>query len=384
MSQAIKSWSFRSGFTGFSLPVNIFLPTSQIESVASIFANVHYLYDAFNALKSDEKEPSLSKTQRLERFKFIISFVYSGFYHVLNELKLFNPLLGETFQGYFEDGTEVYIEHINHSPPMEAFYICNKRLNFKIYGTLVSGGKRPRNRQMPRLVIATNGLNQGVIKKFGSEVIMLLTGIFTLELHNEKIYFEFPALKNIGMLSDSRKSFPKNQMTVVDPASRLRSVIFFGDLKELDQIEGLITDLPLDLDVQGDVLANKKLPHNKKRSLVQIGFNDIIGGSKKISLKSFKKKYAKSKTAKKSEIPIKGSWISNLLIDSKEFWNPNRNKFACKLVQDPLPSDVRFREDILWLKQGNFQQAQQWKLKIESVMRNERKRREEMSKQALN
>lgn len=141
MGQAIKSWSFRSGFTGFSLPVNIFIPTSHIECVTGIFGNVHYLYDAFNALKMDESEPSLCKSQRLERFKFVISFVFSGFFHVVNELKLFNPLLGETFQGYFEDGTEVYIEHINHSPPMEAFYIRNQRLDFKIYGTLVSGGR---------------------------------------------------------------------------------------------------------------------------------------------------------------------------------------------------------------------------------------------------
>ena len=141
MGQAIKSWSFRSGFTGFSLPVNIFNPTSHIELLTNLFGNVHYLYDAFNALKLDETEPSLSKSQRLERFKYVISFAFSGFYHVLSELKLFNPLLGETFQGYFEDGTEIYIEHINHSPPMECFYICNSRLDFKIYGTLVSGGK---------------------------------------------------------------------------------------------------------------------------------------------------------------------------------------------------------------------------------------------------
>ena len=140
MSQAIKSWSFRSGFTGFSLPVKIFLPMSQIEIIPNIFGNIHYLYDAFNALKPDEKEPSLARTQRLERFKYIISFIYSGFYHSANECKMFNPLLGETFQGFFDDGTEIYIEHIHHSPPMDSFYINNPRLGFKVYGTLISAG----------------------------------------------------------------------------------------------------------------------------------------------------------------------------------------------------------------------------------------------------
>lgn len=147
MGQAIKSWSFRSGFKSFSLPVNIFLPMSHIQLVGGLFGNVHYLYDAFNAFNPDEREPALSKVQRLERLKYVISFVFSGFFHVVHELKLFNPLLGETLQGFFEDGTEVCVEHIHHSPPKEAFYICNRRLGFKLYGTLVSGGRRPANRR---------------------------------------------------------------------------------------------------------------------------------------------------------------------------------------------------------------------------------------------
>lgn len=140
MSQAIKSWSFRKGFTGFSLPAKIFSPLSQMEFIPRMFGNIHFLYDAFNALKPDEKEPMLCKAQRLERLKYILSFIYSGFYHAASESKPFNPLLGESFQGYYDDGTEICIEHINHSPPMDSFYICNSRLGFKIYGTLISGG----------------------------------------------------------------------------------------------------------------------------------------------------------------------------------------------------------------------------------------------------
>lgn len=140
MGQALKSWSFRSGFSGFSLPVKIFLPDSQVKNVPHIFGNFQYLYDAFNAFKPDETEPSIIKSQKLERMKYIISFIFSGFYHGATECKLFNPYLGETFQGYFDDGTQVYVEHINHSPPMDSFYICNERTGIKVYGTLVSAG----------------------------------------------------------------------------------------------------------------------------------------------------------------------------------------------------------------------------------------------------
>lgn len=51
---------------------------------------------------------------------------------------------------------------------------------------------------------------------------------------------------------------------------------------------------------------------------------------------------------------IKGSWLKNLIIDNKVFWDidqdipdryiPNMNSLA--------PSDWRYREDLIWLKYG--------------------------------
>lgn len=37
--------------------------------------------------------------------------------------KPFNPLLGETFQGKFYDGTKFYMEHTSHHPPITNFLI---------------------------------------------------------------------------------------------------------------------------------------------------------------------------------------------------------------------------------------------------------------------
>ena len=209
---------------------------------------------------------------------------------------------------------------------------------------------------------------------------MVFSGTFTIEIHGEKIFFEFPVLKNTGMLSENRKSFPKQQMVVIDPTSRLRSIIFFGDKKQLDEVEGVITDIPLNMDITGDLQTNKILPVSKKKRLIKIGFNDLISDPKKASLKSFKKKFNQKKE-KKTNLSIEGSWISNLIINSKEFWSPEMKKFSYKLVEDPIPSDSRFREDVLWLRKKNFGQSQKWKVKIENVMRQERKQREEMNKQ---
>jgi len=37
--------------------------------------------------------------------------------------KPFNPLLGETLQGHYDDGTTFYCEHTSHHPPISNFLV---------------------------------------------------------------------------------------------------------------------------------------------------------------------------------------------------------------------------------------------------------------------
>lgn len=39
----------------------------------------------------------------------------------LNQRQPLNPILGETFQGSFSDGTQIYLEQVSHHPPISAF-----------------------------------------------------------------------------------------------------------------------------------------------------------------------------------------------------------------------------------------------------------------------
>jgi hypothetical protein len=41
--------------------------------------------------------------------KLCITFAVSGLYKNTRQLKPFNPILGETLQGYFQDGTSINI-----------------------------------------------------------------------------------------------------------------------------------------------------------------------------------------------------------------------------------------------------------------------------------
>lgn len=47
---------------------------------------------------------------------------------------------------------------------------------------------------------------------------------------------------------------------------------------------------------------------------------------------------------------IEGSWLKNLKIGNNEIWNIDKFKpMRQKPVPNPIPSDCRFREDLIWL-----------------------------------
>lgn len=55
---------------------------------------------------------------------------------------------------------------------------------------------------------------------------------------------------------------------------------------------------------------------------------------------------------------IEGSWLSSLNIGGIEYWNIDKAEPKRPIpLPNALPSDVRFREDLLWLKKGNEQDA---------------------------
>ena len=47
---------------------------------------------------------------------------------------------------------------------------------------------------------------------------------------------------------------------------------------------------------------------------------------------------------------ITGHWTEDLFIDGVKYWNINEHKgFKIRPVKNPLPSDCRFREDLVHL-----------------------------------
>lgn len=112
------------GVVSISLPVRIFETRSALERCGDLWTcGPKYL-------------PLAGKTNDpVERLKFIMCFMIGSMYIVTRQKKPFNPILGETFQAYWPDGTLIYMEHISHHPPISSFLVEHPDGLFKIEGS---------------------------------------------------------------------------------------------------------------------------------------------------------------------------------------------------------------------------------------------------------
>lgn len=69
-------------------------------------------------------------------------------------------------------------------------------------------------------------------------------------------------------------------------------------------------------------------------------------------------KMSEIKDIQKEICEVNGSWLENLVIDNKEYWNMKTMEPMKPIpIPNPLQSDPRYREDLLWLKRGNENHA---------------------------
>ena len=106
-----------------SLPVKIFEPVSTLQRIVDLFSFAPtYLKRA-----AELSDP-------VERMKLVITNAISAAYLCSKQMKPFNPILGETLQGEFPDGTEVYCEHTSHHPPIANFHFHPKDKAYEFWG----------------------------------------------------------------------------------------------------------------------------------------------------------------------------------------------------------------------------------------------------------
>lgn len=117
-----------------SLPIRIFEPRTLLERVA----------DGWNYAPTLLKKAALS-ADPLERMKFVIAFVAGGFHFCAGQLKPFNPILGETYEATYADGTQVFIEHVSHHPVKSAFTLTGPKRLYELSGVYEFESATSRN-----------------------------------------------------------------------------------------------------------------------------------------------------------------------------------------------------------------------------------------------
>mmetsp|Transcript_3057 Transcript_3057/g.3739 ORF Transcript_3057/g.3739 Transcript_3057/m.3739 type:complete len:342 (+) Transcript_3057:205-1230(+) len=126
LKQLAKNILTGQGLVSISLPVRIFQPKSLLERIIDAISFVPTFFS--KACKTNDE---------VLRMKYVISFIVSGLYMSADLRKPFNPILGETFEGYFKDGTRIYMEHTCHHPPISSYLVeGTAEYPFRMYGSV--------------------------------------------------------------------------------------------------------------------------------------------------------------------------------------------------------------------------------------------------------
>ncbi len=301
------------GLVRMSLPIRIFDTKSMIQKIGEFFANLGQLH------KACELEPGI------ELFKHVISYYCGNYLYGIDSRKPFNPLLGETLQGFYLDGTKLYIEHLNHDPPIDQLLFVNSNKNFRIAAKF-----------------------ETVPKVSSNELKLNFKGVVETDIKGNKIYCTLPFLINKGLVFGTNKIVLDDYFYFHYPSQGLKAYIKVGQGPRVDSLNGAIyqsTDSP---DLQPERFASNIFPSFKPKKLSQ----------------------------EKLLSTISGFWLEKLEFDGMPYWTHEQKGFKIHMEDDVLPSDWRFREDLLWLMYGNSVYAQAWKLKLEDLFREWKKMRE--------
>eukprot|EP00347_Sterkiella_histriomuscorum_P010009 403339035 len=261
----------------------------------------------------------------LERFKLSISYALSSLYCSLKQQKPFNPLLGETYQASFTDNTRVYCEHTSHHPPISNYLIEDSSELYQVSGYYEFKAK-----------ISGNNL---IMRNEGPNNIRFSDG--------QTITYEYPVTKLGGMLWGDRVLNIEGHMVFEDKQNELKAVVIFHH-------------------------------HRYDKFIGQIYHKDV-------NVKPSKKdpsKLSDLKDVAKVICEINGSIFENLTIGGQEYWNIDTMEPMKALpIPNALPSDPRYREDLIWLKRDNENYSQIWKTRLEIQQRYERKLRQDANQQ---
>ena len=265
---------------------------------------------------------------KIERLKWVTVYLMSFLHFSVIQIKPFNPIIGETFQCRI--GTiDYYIEQtVNHPITLN---IYGKEINgeFIIYGHLIT------------------------------DASVFLNSLYTSRLGKCYIKFKDGTLFRVIM--------PPITLKGLSLGDRLFNFIDKGLVLDLtNNLCSYITMNPEELGFFESFFKSKKsFPDYFRGNIVEIKDVTIDENGGNHILKKNAKTYGN----------IEGEWTSFISFDGVEYWNNNMKTLKLFSHEFTLPSDGRFRPDLINLIEGNEDQSQIEKEKLEVRQRQDRKLR---------
>jgi len=311
---------------GISLPLSIFEPHSMLEKVA-----LNFIY-APNFLG-----PVASIPDALEQFRCTLTFWLASLHTNVWLYKPFNPILGETFQGYIEE-TPVYLEQVSHHPPICCYQMISEK--FQITGRFEAQ--------------ASSSTNSLKTKSFGFPKI-------SFKNTKANIVAFMPTFNVNGTMFGKKTYDISQKLVVVDFENQYYAEIEFGG-------EG-----------GGFWGGGKKQGKDAFSSAIyKVNANFLQKLKKDMQAnKELGSKFKPKDDAIEKLDDIEGSWLTHVTIGPIKYWTfgvdiPSQlNK-----LHNPLPSDTTYRPDVLHLKVNDEKTAQKEKERLEEVQRKDKKLRE--------
>jgi len=282
------------------------------------------------------------QTDRLEAFKYVVSYYFTCHHLGIAQIKPFNPILGETYQGFL-NGIPLACEQISHHPPISAIHM--KTDDFFLHGT----------QQMD----ASLGPNSATAQDKRRVCV-------TLPKLDMNIYVNFPVCLVSGTAFGKRYFNWSKKLRVYDPKHLLYAEITFNP-DEKGMISGLF--------------AKKNTEADKCRGAiykVKPEFMEVMHTKEGVKNNNPKAKFNPKEHSVEELGTVEGSWTSHIEFDGKRLWD-NETMKPYKLIDMPnkaLPSDSGLREDLIYKRMNNDPQAQILKDKLENLQRADRKLRE--------
>ncbi|KFM24462.1 Oxysterol-binding protein 9 [Auxenochlorella protothecoides] len=304
--------------TNISMPVTLFEPRSWLERMCDNWSYLQLL-----ELAADAKDP-------VDRLKLVVAFAISGLRQQISFGKPFNPILGETFQGAYPNGTQVYIEQIAHHPPISSWQVYDHDARYHFFG---------------------NGTWAASAR--GNSVKGQQTGANTVRFSHDdaEVSWEMPYLTIRGVLFGERY------------------LKYGGSMRFQDAAHGLTCDV--DIDTEGPGFFRSFF--RRKKAHAQDAVHGVLRG----------------KDGEELDV-LTGSWLSHLewekgVCNGKlhTVWDAVKTPVDRAIAErEALPSDCRFRNDLVQLKTGTLDAAQRAKVELEQVQRADRRLRSEGLKRA--